>query len=451
MSNKPELLLPAGNLEKLKYALAFGADAVYAGVPKFSLRARENQFKKEEDLLEAIEYTHGKGKKIYLTTNILPHNSKILPLMESLKRLTSHHPDAFIISDPGLIMLVRETYPDIEIHLSVQANCVNWASAKFWDKMGVKRLILSRELSIREICEIHQKVPEMELEAFVHGSICVAYSGRCLLSNYFNHRDANQGTCTNSCRWPYHVHERLPGAEDPDDKPIVNDNYKELSGEYYLEQLERPGELMPVDEDEFGTYIMNSKDLMALQYLEELQAAGVRSFKVEGRSKTIYYVSRIASIYRQAIDDLENGLNKKSQLLDDLMEVANRGYTTGFLKSNPLEYGQNYVESRPQSDKIRYAGQIRKFNSAKGEISVDVKNKICVGDKITIISPGQKKKSLEVKYLLDEKDEKVNCVSGGVNNIRMNCSFPVSDHSLITNLVKQPIVTDNTGKELRNK
>lgn len=451
MSNKPELLLPAGNLEKLKYALAYGADAVYAGVPKFSLRARENQFKKEEDLLEAIEYTHNKGKKIYLTTNILPHNSKILPLMESLKRLTSHHPDAFIISDPGLIMLVRETYPDIEIHLSVQANCVNWASAKFWHKMGVKRLILSRELSIGEISEIHQKVPDMELEAFVHGSICVAYSGRCLLSNYFNHRDANQGTCTNSCRWPYHVHERLPGAEYPDDKPIAKDNYKELSGEYYLEQLERPGELMPVDEDEFGTYIMNSKDLMALPYLEELRAAGIRSFKVEGRSKTIYYVSRIASIYRQAIDDLESGINKNSQLLDDVMEVANRGYTTGFLKSNPLEYGQNYEESRPQTDKIRYAGQIRNFNSVKSEISVDVKNKICVGDILTIISPGQKKESLEVKYLLNDKDEKVNCVSGGVNNIRMNCNFPVNHYSLITNLVKQPIVTDNTGKELRNK
>jgi U32 family peptidase len=348
-------------------------------------------------------------------------------------------------------MLVRETYPDIEIHLSVQANCVNWASASFWYKMGVKRLILSRELSIKEIAEIHQKVPDMELEAFVHGSICVAYSGRCLLSNYFNHRDANQGTCTNSCRWPYHVHERLPGAKDPDDKPIAKDNYKELSGEYYLEQLERPGELMPVDEDEFGTYIMNSKDLMALPYIEELRAAGIRSFKVEGRSKTIYYVSRTASIYRQAIDDLEGGINKNSHLLDDVMEVANRGYTTGFLKSNPLEYGQNYEESRPQSDKIRYAGQIRNFNSAKSEISVDVKNKICVGDVLTIISPGQKKENLKVKYLLNDKDEKVNCVSGGVNNVRINCNFPVNHYSLITNLVKQPIVTNDTGKELRNQ
>ena len=433
MINKPELLMPAGNFEKLKYAFAYGADAVYAGVPKYSLRARENQFNREEDIFEAIEYTHQLGKKIYLTTNILPHNRKILPFMESLNRIYPHKPDGYITSDPGLIMMMKDKYPDIEIHLSVQANCVNWASARFWYEQGVKRLILSRELSVAEIAEIHAKVPELELEAFVHGSICIAYSGRCLLSNYFNHRDANQGTCTNSCRWSYNVLERnKEGSINPDEMPVPLEEHRELVGEYYLEQMDRPGELMLIDEDENGSYIMNAKDLMALEYIEDLSNAGVTSLKVEGRSKTVYYVSQIARIYRQAIDDLAAGKPINMDLLDDVQEVANRGYTTGFLKQNPKEYGQNYEESRPQYSKVLYAAQVRKYDKNKSEMNVDVKNKICVGDMINLIAPGNKKYPLKVEYIKDRKGKNLKSVSGGMNSITINCGIEVDDFTLIT-------------------
>ena len=433
MIKAPELLMPAGNFEKLKYAFAYGADAVYAGVPKYSLRARENQFNKEEDIVEAIEYTHSLNKKIYLTTNILPHNRKVQPFMDSLKRIIPHKPDAFITSDPGLIMLMREKYPQIEIHLSVQANCVNWASARFWYEQGVKRLILSRELSISEIAEIHEKVPELELEAFVHGSICIAYSGRCLLSNYFNHRDANQGTCTNSCRWSYNVHKRnMEATPRPDDEPVIDGEYTSIEGEYYLEQADRPGELMLIDEDENGSYIMNAKDLMALEYIEDLCKAGVSSLKVEGRSKTLYYVAQVARIYREAIDDLASGKQFNKALIEDIQEVANRGYTTGFLKGNPKEYGQNYLESRPKYTKVVYAGQIIKNERDKNEILVDVKNKFSVGDVLEIISPGGKKQKLEVKFIKNDRGDNLDSVSGGVNQVSLNCDLNIADFSIIT-------------------
>lgn len=418
---KPELLMPAGNFQKLQYALAFGADAVYAGVPKFSLRARENQFKTEEDLIQAIEYTHGIGKKIYLTTNILPHNRKLDSFLDSLKTLYPHKPDGFITADPGLIMMMQDTFPDIEIHLSVQANAVNWASAKFWYKQGVKRLILSRELSISEISEIHDKVPGLELEAFVHGSICIAYSGRCLLSNYFNHRDANQGTCTNSCRWTYNVHQRdLANGTQIDDKPVLDSSFRELSGDYYLEQTDRPGELMPVDEDEFGTYIMNAKDLMALEYLEELKNAGVMSFKIEGRSKTVYYASRIAHIYRKAIDAIDAGKKIDQNLMDEVLSVANRGYTTGFLKGNPHEYGQNYNSGRPEYDSEKYVARVAGYDPESKEVILDIKNKITLGETVNIITP-EREFELRVEKLTEANGSKLSAVSGGVNNIRMNC------------------------------
>jgi putative protease len=430
MQKQPELLMPAGNFEKLKYAFAYGADAVYAGLPKFSLRARENQFNKEADLIEAIDCTHKLGKKIYLTTNILPHNRKLDPFMESLKRIHQYQPDGYITADPGLIALMKAEFPDIEIHLSVQANCVNWASAKFWYEQGVKRLILSRELSITEMAEIHRRVPELELEAFVHGSICIAYSGRCLLSNYFNHRDANQGTCTNSCRWQYNIHEQsgFPGTTG-DDKPAIQQPYQELDGQYYLEQTDRPGELMPVDEDEYGTYIMNAKDLCAIEHLQALKDAGIVSFKVEGRSKTIYYVSQIARIYREAIDSLDVKAFP-DHLLDDLKEVANRGYTTGFLKQNPQEFGQNYDASRPQYNTQKYAGQVLTYDADKQEMVVAVKNKIAVGDNIEVITPdGRFKQS--IRTIRKKSGDPLTEVSGGMDQIRINADQPVPPFSLI--------------------
>ena len=249
MNKQVELLAPAGDLMKLKYAIAYGADAVYAGVPRFSLRARENDFN-NNSIEEAVNIAHQSNKKIYLTLNIFPHNRKIDSFIEALRWMEQLAPDGVIVSDPGMIHLSQQYCSSVPIHLSTQANTVNWASVKFWHEQGVRRIILSRELSIEEISDIKNKVPEIEIEAFVHGAICVAYSGSFLLSNYFTHRDPNQGTCTHSCRWDYKIY----SENDMTDKG----EYQELEGNYFIEEKDRPGQLLPVDEDENGTYIMNS-------------------------------------------------------------------------------------------------------------------------------------------------------------------------------------------------
>ena len=320
----PELLSPAGSPEKLKYALAYGADAVYAGIPKFSLRARENPFK--NDLLEdAIAYTHEKGKKIYITANILPPNRKIESFKKSLAQHAEMGPDAFIMADPGMIQFALKEFPEIPVHLSVQTNTINWPSVEFWYNLGVKRIILSRELTLEEITDIHAHVSGIELEAFVHGAICIAYSGRCLLSNYFNHRDANQGTCTNSCRWEYDIHE---------EKGKDTEEYQPLKGQYAIEEKQRDGELMPVEEDEHGTYIMNSKDLRAIELLGPMKQAGVTSFKIEGRSKSIYYLSLVTRAYRKAINDLEE---KYSAFKDENFPTEMERLKNSYLNSNNLD------------------------------------------------------------------------------------------------------------------
>ena len=290
----PELLCPAGSPEKLRYALAYGADAVYAGIPRFSLRAKENPYN-NNSLKEDIEYCHSMDKKMYVTANILPPNRKLESFKKSIATIAEAEPDGVIMSDPGMIQYVRKEFPGLAVHLSVQTNTINWMSVAFWRDHGIKRIILSRELSIQELQEIHTQVPDMELESFVHGSICIAYSGRCLLSNYFNHRDANQGTCTNSCRWEYNVQQEVPEGEQKTKSP---------EGNFFIEEKGRGGDLMPIDEDEHGTYIMNSKDLRAIEHIDELWNAGVESFKIEGRTKSIYYLSLITKTYRKAIDSM---------------------------------------------------------------------------------------------------------------------------------------------------
>ena len=292
---KPELLAPAGTFEKMQYALAYGADAVYAGLPRFSLRARENDFQ-EEKVAQALDYAHSLGKKFYLTMNIYPHNRKVDSFERALERVARLKPDGLIMADPGMIMVARERFPELDVHLSTQANTINWRAVQFWHRLGVKRIILSRELSIDEIKEMRQRVPEIELEVFVHGAICIAYSGRCLLSNYFTHRDANQGTCTNACRWQYNLYSQ------PENFEAEYDRYQPIKGSYFIEERERPGELMEIDEDEHGTYIMNAKDLSTIHILNELIEAGVDSLKIEGRTKSHYYVSVITRAYRKAID-----------------------------------------------------------------------------------------------------------------------------------------------------
>ena len=381
--NTTELLAPAGNLKNLRYALAYGADAVYAGIPRYSLRVRNNDFHKLENLAAGIREVHAAGKQFYLASNALPHNAKIKTFIRDMEPVMETAPDALIMADPGLILMVRERWPDTAIHLSVQANTMNYASVRFWQQQGITRIILSRELSLDQIEEIRHECPDMELEVFVHGALCMAYSGRCLLSGYFNHRDANQGSCTNACRWDYQVKDAV--VDSNGDIQAVDGPAEQV---YLLEESSRPGAPLPIEEDEHGTYIMNSRDLRALEHVERLVNIGVRSLKIEGRTKSHYYVARTAQVYRQAIDDAEAGRPFNPRLLDSLENLANRGYTDGFLQRHPDQDYQNYLVNHSDSVRQRFVGGLTGYNPENGMTHVDVKNKFAVGDKLELILPG---------------------------------------------------------------
>ena len=372
MNKAPELLAPAGSLDMLETALAYGANAIYAGQPRYSLRVRNNSFGKMDQLQQGIETAHAAGAKLYVVSNVYPHNAKIKTYLADMAKVIALQPDALIMADPGLIDLVREHWPDMPVHLSVQANTINYAAVRFWQKLGLTRIILSRELSLDEIEEIRQQCPEMELEVFVHGALCMAYSGRCLLSGYFNHRDPNQGTCTNSCRWDYKVQ-----ASQTDPTGDV----------YLLEEKNRPGELMPVEEDEHGTYIMNSKDLRAIEHVQRLVAMGVDSLKIEGRTKSAYYVARTCQAYRQAIDDAQAGKTLNPRLLAELDGLANRGYTDGFYQRHHDAEYQNYLQGSSQSGRSQYVARLTGYD-AEGLAEVAVMNRFAVGDRLEVIHPG---------------------------------------------------------------
>jgi putative protease len=380
--SRTELLSPAGNLNNLRYALAYGADAVYAGMPRYSLRVRNNDFHKLENLASGIEATHAVGKQFYLASNGLPHNAKIKTFLADMEPVIALGPDALIMADPGLILMVRERWPEMPIHLSVQANTMNYASVRFWQQQGISRVILSRELSLDQIEEIRQHCPEMELEVFVHGALCIAYSGRCLLSGYFNHRDANQGTCTNACRWDYKVREGK--LDDSGDISAVESPARQV---YLLEESSRPGSQMPIEEDEHGTYIMNSRDLRALEHVERLVNIGVKSLKIEGRTKSHYYVARTTQIYRRAIDDAEAGRPFDASQLGRLENLSNRGYTDGFLQRHPDQDYQNYLESQSSSCRQRFVGALAGYDRDSGMARIDVRNRFAVGDELELILP----------------------------------------------------------------
>lgn len=405
-----ELLSPAGTLKSQRYALAYGADAVYAGMPRYSLRVRNNDFQLE-NLETGIREAHTLGKKFYVACNVLPHNAKVATFMADLEPVVAMGPDAMIMADPGLIMLVRERWPEIPVHLSVQANTMNSASIRFWQQVGISRVILSRELSLDEIAQMRGECPDMELEVFVHGALCIAYSGRCLLSGYFNRRDPNQGTCTNSCRWDYKV---KPAQED-------------ISGDVYLlEEKERPGENMPVMEDEHGTYIMNSKDLRAIEHIGALVDMGIDCLKIEGRTKSHYYAARTAQVYRQAIEDAQQGRPFNPELIGILENLSNRGYTDGFYKRHHTEAEVNYLQSASDSYRQRFVGEVIDSAETNGLVSIDVKNQFAIGDSLEIITPAGNQ-VFTLQHMEDMKGNIMDKVPGGGYQVRI--PLPVAEVS----------------------
>lgn len=403
-----ELLAPAGNFTKMKYALEYGTDAIYLGLPDFSLRANINDFTPLK-LAKAIKYTHDRGKKVYITINIYAHNRHLIKIEKILKLLNKLKPDAVIISDPGIIALAKQYLKKIDLHLSTQANTTNWRSAKFWFEQGVKRIILARELSLAEIKEIHKKVPKLELETFVHGAMCMSYSGRCILSAYFNQRSANLGDCSHPCRWEYNV---------------------------YLEEQQRPGVLMPIEEDKFGSYILSSKDLCMIKYLDQLTQAGVISFKIEGRTKSISYLVNVIKVYRQAIDHYESTnlsanlrMKKINQLYKELHKISNREFTTGFFFGGEKVPMQKYDAPYVRPD-YEFCGEVLNRKKIKDgfEYKIKVHNILKKGEMIEFITPVDNfKLKLPELYDLDKK-EYVTRAHGGQDKavlIKLNKNIPV--------------------------
>ena len=373
---KPELLIPASSLEVLKTAVMFGADAVYIGGEAFGLRAKAKNFS-PEDMKAGIEFAHAHNVKVYVTANILAHNSDLEGAVAYFKELNELKPDALIIADPGMFMLAKEHCPGMELHISTQANNTNYQTYLFWWQQGAKRVVSARELSLAEIKEIREHIPEeMEIESFIHGAMCISYSGRCLLSNYFTGRDANQGACTHPCRWKYAVVEET-----------------------------RPGEYMPVYENERGTYIFNSKDLCMIEYIPEIVAAGIDSLKIEGRMKTALYVAAVARTYRKAIDDFfaseETYRNNMDWYRSEISKCTYRQFTTGFYFGKPSEETQIY-DSNTYINEYVYLG-IAEEITEDGKVRIEQKNKFCVGDVIEIMKPDGRNVETKVEAMFDEK------------------------------------------------
>lgn len=373
---KPELLIPASNLEVLKVAINYGADAVYIGGEMFGLRAKAKNFSKE-DMITGIKYAHQFGKKVYVTANITAHNHDLEGVAEYFEEMKEINPDALIISDPGVFDIAREVIPDMELHISTQANNVNYRTYLFWKRMGAQRVVSARELSLNEIAEIRKNIPDdLEIETFIHGAMCMSYSGRCLLSNYFTGRDANLGACTHPCRWKYHIVEET-----------------------------RPGEYMPVFENDRGTYIFNSKDLCMIEHIPEIIEAGIDSLKVEGRMKTALYVATVARTYRKAIDDYyiseETYRKNIPYYKEEIAKCTYRQYTTGFFFGPTTSETQIYDSNTYVKD-YTYLGVIQGKNEA-GMYGLEQRNKFSVGDTIEIMKPNGENIMATVKRITDEE------------------------------------------------
>ena len=376
----PELLIPASSLEVLKTAVMFGADAVYIGGEAFGLRAKAKNFSMEE-IREGISFAHAHDVKVYITANILAHNGDLSGVRAYFEELKEIRPDALIISDPGVFMIAREVCPEIDIHISTQANNTNYGTYQFWHQLGARRVVTARELSMAELKEIREKAPaDLEMETFIHGAMCISYSGRCLLSNYFTGRDANRGACTHPCRWKYAIVEET-----------------------------RPGEYMPVYENERGTYIFNSKDLCMIEHIPELIDSGIDSFKIEGRMKTALYVATVARTYRKAIDDyLESPELYRENMdwyLDQISNCTYRQFTTGFFFGKPDESAQIY-DNNTYVKEYTYLGIIGEC-TADGLYRIEQRNKFSVGEQIEIMKPDGRNIPVVVRRIVDEEGQEM--------------------------------------------
>jgi len=411
--NKPELLIPAGSLENLRIAVLYGADAVYIGGEQFGLRAKARNFT-HETMIEGVEFAHQHGVKVYVTANIIAHNQDIEGVYAYFESLKEVKPDALIIADPGILAIAKEVLPDMELHLSTQANNTNYAALKFWYQQGVKRVVVARELSFEEISTIRSHIPgDMDIEAFVHGAMCISYSGRCLLSNYMAGKDANKGACAHPCRWTYHLVEET-----------------------------RPGEYMPVYENERGTYIYNSKDLNMIEHIDELIKCGITSLKIEGRMKTALYVATVTSTYRKAVDDYYEDPKKydanKSIYMEELKKCSHRKFTTGFYHDRPDEEAQIYDSNTYVRDYV-FVGRVLQ-DTVDGETStlIEQRNKFVIGDELEIIKSDGQHHSFVVDEIVTEEGEKVESAPHPKQRLFIKLPIPAKADEIIRKIAKKP-------------
>lgn len=396
--------MPAGNLEILKAAVMFGADAVYIGGDMYGLRAKAHNFSPNE-MSEGIDFAHSYGKKVYVTANITAHNNDLLGVREYFKELSVIKPDALIISDPGVFMAAKEICPDIDVHISTQSNNVNYDTFRFWHMQGATRVVTARELSVKEIAEIRKNIPnDLEIETFIHGAMCISYSGRCLLSNYFTGRDANLGACTHPCRW-----------------------------KYYIMEEKRPGEYLPVEENERGTYIFNSKDLCMIEHIPDLCEAGIDSFKVEGRMKTALYVANVARIYRMAIDDYYKDASLYEEKIPyykaELEKGTYRQFTTGFFYGKPTHETQIY-DSNTYVKNYTYLGMIKSVND-EGLYGFEQKNKFSVGDEIEVMRCDGTVYNVTVRKMTDDTGNEIESCPHPGQMIYIDAGMELSEYDMM--------------------
>ena len=400
--DKVELLAPAGNLEKLKMAILYGADAVYLAGQEFGLRTASDNFTLEE-MKTGVLFAHDRGRKVYLTMNIIPHNQDIKKAASFLEKAVETGIDAVIVSDPGMFSVVKKTIPELSIHISTQANITNIESVSFWHSIGASRVVLARELSLEEIEQIRDGVPnDMELEVFVHGAMCISYSGRCLLSNYLAGRDANKGDCAHPCRW-----------------------------KYYLTEEKRPGEYFPISENERGTFIFNSKDLCMIRHIPELIKSGVSSLKVEGRVKSAFYVATVVKAYREAIDAYyyEKPYKFREEWFEEITKVSNRDFTTGFFFNKPTEADHNYATSSYIRN-YDFVGIVKGYDNENGLVLVEQRNRFKVGDTLEIMPPAGPVTKFTVTQMLDSEGNSISVAPHPQMEIKLPM-MPLPENSIL--------------------